>query len=316
MAYTETSWWHRIFEVRTSMCQTRNMLTLFALCIAVVSCNKDEGNNPIPDLTALKFKRINVYQGDELIRYFEPEYHADGKIKRLILVNLSPSEKYIDTVTFDARSIKIRFFQTSVPYAARPYRDVIFYHANGRLDSIIYNDILTVPPISPLIRKHVFEYNPDNRISREYDFYFFENDTAGIVEYKNHQVVNGRLVSVERFGPDENYEKLEYTYSTNKEWNTNGFNLLNFFYLPVRLLFVDDVYLAPLFFNDINFKGNTDANAVITQERLSGYFFFDGVKNEYDRIRSMDYVFDDKGRITEMNSMQAFSNRIKFEYFD
>jgi hypothetical protein len=283
----------------------------------ILSCNKDEGNNPIPDLTVLKFKRINVYQGAELIRYFEPEYSSEGNLRKLIMVNANIStEKYADSIVFDGSRIRINFQYNDAPSGVRPYSSVIFHHTNGRLDSIIYNDILTVPPISPLIRKHVFEYNADNRISREYDFYFFENDTADIVEYKNHQVVNGRLMSVERFGPDESYEKLEYTYSANKDWITNGFNLLNFFYRPTELLYYDAFYLAPLFFNQINFKGNSDANAVITQERLSGYFFFDGVKNEYDRIRSMDYVFDEKGRITEMNSMQAFSNRIKFEYFD
>jgi len=289
--------------------------TVFFLLV-LISCNKDDGNNPVPDLTALQFKRINVYQGADLIRYFDPEYGRNGDIQRLTLVDPITLEKYTDSFIVGSKTITIKFFQTSVPYATRPYRDLVLHHTGGRLDSIVYNDILTVPPISPLVRKHVFEYNSDGRIVKEFDLSFFSNDTSNIVRYKNHQVVNGRLLSMERDGPNEDYEKVEYTYSDSKDWVTNGFNFLNYFYLSTKLLFVDEVYLAPLFFNQLNFKGNTDANAVITQERLSGYFFFSGEKVEYDRIRSMDYVFDDKGRIAEMNSMQAFSNRIKFEYYD
>jgi hypothetical protein len=45
MDYTETSWWYRIFKVRTPMCQTRNMLALsFGVMVVLLlaSCNPDD----------------------------------------------------------------------------------------------------------------------------------------------------------------------------------------------------------------------------------------------------------------------------------
>jgi hypothetical protein len=117
------------------------------------------------------------------------------------------------------------------------------------------------------------------------------------------------------------YNKVTLSYYPESEWNADGFN--TYFFEQgsdsYRLLYISPYYFHPILMNEIKYMNN-EKNALIKSVRYQGYYFQDGLKQEYDLDGGiMDYLFDEKGKVIESSNMcgpYGFKGRLQFEYKD
>ena len=325
MNYTETSWCQRLFNAQMPMCLLRNMLALsFGLMVVLLlaSCNPDDTTIPTPAEKKLLFSKITFVPDNPADPSYEitPVYDVNGNLTATkTIYSFSPGEVFTNLITENKSMFSIRFPERTSFSRLMPYIEVRFYQTDGRLDSIVYKEDISIPYLGGGIRKRANEYNGNQLKSvKEFDYLFGQLTFS--MQYSSLLYEDGLLRSYVTDSSDTSYNKVTLSYYPESEWNADGFN--TYFFEQgsdsYGLLYISPYYFHPILMNEVRYMNN-EKNALIKSIRYQGFYFNNGVKEEYDIEGGMDYTFDQKGRVTETSNRYGsygFKGRLKFEYKD
>jgi hypothetical protein len=297
-------------------------LILLLALIMLASCNPDDTTIPTPSEKKLLFSKITFVPDNPADPSYSvwPSYDANGFLTSSKTVYSSaPNDTFTDIINETASLLTVNFHPQSAFNPVLPYRNIRFHMTIGRLDSIIYNEQISIPYMGGGYSKRVFEYNGDN-LSKVKDYEFSTDKLLKSSEYSSLEYVNGLLTSFVLDSTETTYQKVTYSYFPESEWNADPFNTYYFTEGPVGygLLFITPSYFHPILMNGINFMGN-QRNALIKNVRYTGYYFESGVKKDFDYQGDINYVFDAKGRVIDAPNRYNFAGkpgRLKFEYKD
>lgn len=296
---------------------------ILILSVAVLfSCIPDDTTIPTAAEKKLLFSKITFVPDNPADPSYEiwPTYDASGMLTTTKTVySFSPNDTFIDKITESKSLFSIRFPERTSFSELMPYREVKFHQSNGRLDSIVYKEDISFPYSGGGISKRTYEYN-GNQLKTVREFGYLFGELTYSMQYSTLLYEDGLLRSYVTDSSDTSYNKVTLSYYPESEWNADGFN--TYFFEQgsdsYGLLYISPYYFHPILMNEIKYMNN-EKNALIKGIRYQGFYFKDGVKEEYDIEGEMDYTFDQKGRVIETSNRYGsygFKGRLKFEYKD
>lgn len=297
-------------------------LILILSVLMLASCNPDDTTIPTTTEKKLLFSKITFVPDNPLDPSYEiwPTYDADGFLTSTKTVySFSPKDTFTDIITENKSMFIIRFPERTSFSELMPYLEVKFHQTSGRLDSIVYKEDISFPYLGGGISKRTYEYN-SNQLKTVREFGYLFGELTSTMQYTSLLYEDGLLRSYVTDSSDTSYNKVTLSYFPESEWNADGFN--TYFFEQgsdsYGLLYISPYYFHPILMNEIRYMNN-EKNALIKSVRYQGFYFIDGVKEEYDIEGVMDYTFDQKGRVIETSNRYGsygFKGRLKFEYVD
>jgi hypothetical protein len=292
------------------------------LVLLLGSCNPDDTTIPPTTEKKLLFSKITFVPDNPVDPSYEitPVYDVNGNLTATKTVfSSSTNDTFTDIINESSSLFTVNFHPQAAFNPVLPYRNIRFHMTSGRLDSIVYNEQISIPYKGGGYSKRIFEYNGNN-LSMIKDYEFSTDKLLKSSEYSSLEYVNGLLVSFVLDSTNTTYQKVTYSYFPEREWNADPFNTYYFTEGPVGngLLFITPSYFHPILMSGIRFMGN-QRNALIKNVRYNGYYFEGGVKMEFDYQGDINYVFDSKGRVIDAPNRYNFAGkpgRLKFEYKD
>jgi hypothetical protein len=298
-------------------------LTLILPVLMLASCNPDDTTIPTATEKKLLFSKITFVPDNAADPSYEiwPTYDANGMLTTTKTVySFLPNDTFIDRITENKFLFSIKFPERTSFSELMPYLEVKFHQTNGRLDSIVYKEDISFPYLGGGIRKRTYEYN-SNQLKTVREFGYLFGELTYSMQYSSLLYEDGLLRSYVTDSSDTSYNKVTLSYFPESEWNADGFN--TYFFergtFSYGLLYISPYYFHPILMNEIKYMNN-EKNALIKSVRYQGFYFKDGIKEEYDIDGGiMDYLFDQKGRVIESSNRYGpygFNGRLKFEYKD